>query len=154
MTVAFTLTERADQTMRLPILQLSCRLLLQSITSPRSFNTPYSSDLASCDFWLFPKLKSPLKRRRFVNATVTQYTNSVNGVSLPTDWPHGRMTVHGCTVRFPLTRCQVTSRPRDRFTRYSEWLDNFRTALLSITHEFFKSIYKSKIMYSEITIQR
>jgi hypothetical protein len=46
---------------------------------------PYSPDFALCDFWLFPKLKSPLKRRRFVNATVTQYRSSVNGVSLPTD---------------------------------------------------------------------
>ena len=48
-------------------------------------SAPYSPDLAPCDFWLFPKLKSPLKGRRFVNATVTQYTSSVNGVSLPTD---------------------------------------------------------------------
>jgi hypothetical protein len=46
---------------------------------------PYSPDLAPCDFWLFPKLKSPLKGRIFVIATVTQYPNSVNGVSLPTD---------------------------------------------------------------------
>jgi hypothetical protein len=46
---------------------------------------PYSPDLAPCDFWLFPKLKSPLKGRRFVNPTVTQNTISVNGVSLPTD---------------------------------------------------------------------
>jgi hypothetical protein len=45
----------------------------------------YSSDLAPCNFWLFPKLKSPFKCRRFVNATVTQCTSSVNGVSLPTD---------------------------------------------------------------------
>jgi len=45
---------------------------------------PYSTLLAPCDFWLFPKLKSPLKGR-FVNATVRQYTNSVNGFSLPTD---------------------------------------------------------------------
>jgi hypothetical protein len=45
----------------------------------------YSPDLSLCDFWLFPKLKSPLKGRRFVNATVTHYTRSVNGVSLPTD---------------------------------------------------------------------
>jgi len=48
-------------------------------------STTYSPDLAPCDFWLFPKLKSPLKRRRFVNVTVTQYTSSVSGVSLPTD---------------------------------------------------------------------
>lgn len=26
---------------------------------------PYSPDLAPCDFWLFPKLKEPLRRRRF-----------------------------------------------------------------------------------------
>ena len=44
-----------------------------------------SPDLATYDFWLFPKLKSPLKGRRFVNAKVTQYTSSVNGVSLPND---------------------------------------------------------------------
>jgi hypothetical protein len=46
---------------------------------------PYSPDMAPCYFWLFSKLKSPLKDRRFVNATVTQYTSSINGISLPTD---------------------------------------------------------------------
>jgi len=45
----------------------------------------YIPDLAPCDFWLFPKLKSPLKVRRFVNGTVTQYTRSFNGVSPPND---------------------------------------------------------------------
>ena len=39
---------------------------------------PYSLDLAPCNFWLFPKLKSPTKGRLFVNVTVTQYTWSVN----------------------------------------------------------------------------
>jgi len=58
-------------TMHLPILQLSCRLFWQSITSPRSVSTPYSPDLSPCNLWLFPKLKSPLKGRRFVNAMVT-----------------------------------------------------------------------------------
>jgi transposase len=46
---------------------------------------PYIPDLALCGLWLFPKLKSPLKGKRFVNVTVTQYISSVNGVSLPTD---------------------------------------------------------------------
>ena len=27
--------------------------------------SPYSADLASCNFWLFPKLESPLKGKRF-----------------------------------------------------------------------------------------
>ena len=43
------------------------------------------SKVSPCDFWFFQKLKSPLKVWRFVNATVTQYVSSVNGVSLPTD---------------------------------------------------------------------
>jgi histone-lysine N-methyltransferase SETMAR len=33
---------------------------------------PNSPDLTPYDFWLFQKLKSPLKGRRFVNATVTR----------------------------------------------------------------------------------
>jgi transposase len=28
---------------------------------------PYSSDLAPCDFWLFPKLKTALKEQRFAD---------------------------------------------------------------------------------------
>jgi hypothetical protein len=46
---------------------------------------PYSPDLSPCDFWLFPKLKLPLKGRRSVNAMVTLYTSSVKGISLPND---------------------------------------------------------------------
>ena len=40
------------------------------------------------------------------------------------------MTVHRCTVRSPLIGYLVTSRPREEFSRYSKWLDNFRTALV------------------------
>jgi len=70
--------------MRLPILQLSCRLSdKHRITLVCQHH--YSPHLAPCDFWLFPKLKSSLKVKRFVNATVKQYTSSVNGVSLPTE---------------------------------------------------------------------
>ena len=43
------------------------------------------------------------------------------------------VTVHGCAVGSPLTGCQVTSRPRDRFSRYSKWLDTFRTAIVQNT---------------------
>ena len=51
-------------------------------------------------------------------------TRAVNGVSLPNDQPHWRVTVHGRTVR-SLTACQVISNPRDRFSRYSKWTDTF-----------------------------
>jgi len=61
---------------------------------------------------------------------VTQYTSSINFVSLPSDWPHGSVTVHGCKIRSPLTGCQVTSRPRNHFLRYSKWLGTYRRGLL------------------------
>ena len=48
-------------------------------------SAPLQPKFGSLRFLAFPKLKSPLKGRRFVNVTVTQYTSSVNGVSLPTD---------------------------------------------------------------------
>jgi len=51
---------------------------------------PYSPDLAPCDFWFFSKLKSPLKVWIFMNATVTLYTSSINGVALP---PYTRWSV-------------------------------------------------------------
>jgi hypothetical protein len=47
---------------------------------------PYSPDLAPCDFWLFPKLKSPLKGRRFVYGTITQYTSSIKGADWLAPW--------------------------------------------------------------------
>ena len=133
-TVAFTTTKPADQLHHNNAPAHSTALVqaffffgktppLRSVSPP-----PYSPDLAPCDFWRFPKLKSPLKAWRFVNATVTQYTSSVNDVSLSIDYPHGRVTFQGYTLRSPLTGCQVTSRTRDRFLRYSKWTDTFRTA--------------------------
>jgi hypothetical protein len=49
---------------------------------------------------------------------------------LTADWLAPRETVHGCAVRSLLTGCQVTSRPRDRFSRYSKLTDTFRTAYI------------------------
>ena len=135
-TFAFKMTERVDQ-LHYGNAPAHSTALVQAFFLPKLHITqvcqaPYNPDLAPCNFWLFPKLKSPLKGRRFVNATVTQYTSSVNVVSLPTVLPHGRVTIHGCTVRSPQTGCQVTSRLRDRFSRYSKWLDTFRAALVHL----------------------
>jgi len=77
-TVAYTMTESANQ-------QICINARAHSIALMQVCQHPYGPDLAPCDFWFFSKLKSPLKMGRFVNATVTQYTSSVNGVSLPTD---------------------------------------------------------------------
>ena len=88
-TVAFRMTEQADQLHHNNAPTNSTALVqaffLAKHHITQFYQTLYSPNLAPWDFWLFPKLKSPLKRRRFVNATVTQYTSSANGVSLPTD---------------------------------------------------------------------
>ena len=39
----------------------------------------YSSDLVLCDFWLFPKLKSPLKGKRF--QTIDEISGKYNGAA-------------------------------------------------------------------------
>ena len=41
------------------------RVFLKNIKSPRWLSPCNSPDLESCDFWLFPKLESPLKGKRF-----------------------------------------------------------------------------------------
>ena len=42
-----------------------CAVCWQNIKPTQMTQTPYSPDLVPCDFWLFPKLKSPLKGKRF-----------------------------------------------------------------------------------------
>ena len=87
-TVTFTMTERADPLHHNNAPAYSTALVQAFLAKhhiTQLCQPPYSPHLAPCDFWLFPELKSPLRVRRFVNVTVTQYSSSVNGVSLPTD---------------------------------------------------------------------
>ena len=72
----------------------------QSTTSPRSVR-PLQPRFRSLRLLDFHKAKFAVERQEICDTTVTQYTNSFNGVSLPTDYPHGTVTVHGCTVKFP-----------------------------------------------------
>ena len=58
------------------------------------------------------------------------------------------MTVHACAVRSILTGCKVTSRPRDRFSRYSKWTDTFRTTLVyTCPNEMFTNLNNHNIWY-------
>ena len=50
-------------TTHLPILQLSCKLLVVKHHITQVCQPPYSPDLAPCGYWLFSKLKLPLKKR-------------------------------------------------------------------------------------------
>jgi hypothetical protein len=87
-TVAFTMTEWADKLHRVNAPAHSTAFVQAFLAKHyiiQVIQSPYSPDLVPCDFWLFSQLNLPLKGRRFVNATVTQYTSSVNGVSLSND---------------------------------------------------------------------
>jgi hypothetical protein len=69
-TVAFTMTDRVDQLHNDKALVHSTTLVQAFLAKHQITQVcqpPYSLDLPACDFWFFPKLKSPLKRRRFVN---------------------------------------------------------------------------------------
>ena len=136
MTVALKMTERADQ-LHHDKAPAHCTALVQEFFGKASqhpgLSAPLHPRFGSLRILAFLKAKITAEKWRFMNATVTQYTSSLNGVSLPIDEPHGRVTVYRCTVRSPLTGCQVTSRPRNRFSRYSKWLDTFRTDLVHIS---------------------
>ena len=46
--------------------------------------SPYSQDLVPCDFWLFPKLKSPLKGKKFQIIDVIQENTTGQLMVIPT----------------------------------------------------------------------
>jgi hypothetical protein len=89
--VEFTMTERADLLLHDNVPAHSTAVVqaffffFGKASHHPNLSAPYSPDLAPCDCWLFTKLKSPLKGRRYMNARVTKYRSSFNGVSLPTD---------------------------------------------------------------------
>jgi hypothetical protein len=114
--------------MCLPILQLSCRLFGKT-SHHRGLSAPLQPRFGSMRLLVFPKAKLSLKLRRYVNATVTQYTSSVNG--LTADWlaPRGsdcsRMHSEVSSDRLP-SYIKVTIPILEIF----KWMDIFRTGLL------------------------
>ena len=61
-----------------------------------SLSDPLHSRFGSLRLPAFPIAKIAFER---YDKTVTQYTSSVSGVSLPTDEPHSSVTIHECAVR-------------------------------------------------------
>ena len=62
--------------------------LMQSILAKHQITQvtqhPYSPDLAPCGFWLFPKLKSPLKGKRFQTGDEIQENTMEQLMGIPT----------------------------------------------------------------------
>ena len=56
--------------------QVLCSFLMKHQIT-KVIQIPYSPDLAPCDFWLFPKLKSSLKAKRF--QTIDEIQENMTG---------------------------------------------------------------------------
>jgi hypothetical protein len=89
-------------TMRLHITQPSCTIFLAKHYITQVCQPTLQPRFGSLRLLTFHKPKNAVERNEFVNATVRQYTRSVNRVSLPTDSPHGRVTVNGCALTLSL----------------------------------------------------
>ena len=67
---------------------------------------PYSPDLVPCDFWLFPKLKSPLKKKRF--QTIDEIQENTMGQLMAigrTVWGPKLPAWKGTEVSLPYVQC-------------------------------------------------
>jgi hypothetical protein len=93
--------------------------------------TPLHPKFGSMRLLAFPKTKIAVEREETCECDC-HTVQKLSQRRLTADWlaPHRIVTVHGCTVRSPLTGCQVTSRSRDRFWRYSKWTDTFWAVLV------------------------
>ena len=68
--------------------------------------SPYSPDLAPCAFWLFPKLKSPLKGKRFQN--INEIQENMIGQLMAIDrtaWGPNVPTLKGTEVSLSYVKC-------------------------------------------------
>ena len=63
-----------------------CAEFLEKHQITQGTQAPYSTDLAPCDFWLFPKLKSLLKRKRFQTVNEIQENTMGQLMVIRTVW--------------------------------------------------------------------
>ena len=96
-------------------------------------STPYSPDLAPCNFWLFPKLKSPLKGERF--QTINEIQENMTGQLMAigrTVWGPKLPTLKGTEASLSCVQCffHLLSSLINVFNFHSVWLVTFWTDLV------------------------
>ena len=89
---------------------------------------PYSPDLVPCCFWLFPKLKSPLKGKRF--PTVDEIQENTTGQLMAigrTMWGANVPTLKGTEMSLSYVQCflYLESSSRNVSIFHINWLDTF-----------------------------
>ena len=91
---------------------------------------PYSPDLAPCNFWLFPKLKSPLKGKRF--QTINEIQENMTGQLMVigrTVWGPKVPILKGNDVSLSYVQCffYLVSSSINVSIFHITWLDSFWT---------------------------
>jgi len=123
--------------MRMPILQLSCNVFIFGGGSGKTshhpgVSAPLKPSLAPCDFWFFPKLKSPLKGRKFVKCD-SHTVHKLSQRRLTADWLAPRES--DCSrINIKVSSDWLPSyiKPNNRFSRNSKLLDTFQTGNYAI----------------------
>ena len=107
---------------------VSRRVFWWHITSPRWLQPPYSPDLATCDLWLFPKLKSPLKGKRYQTIDKTQENTMWQLMEAGrTAWGPKVPTLRGIEVSLSYVQCflYLVSYSTNVSIFHTTWLDTF-----------------------------
>ena len=99
----------------------------------------YSPDLAPCDFWLFPKLKSPLKGKSF------QVVNEIQENMM------GQLTANGRTVWGPKVPTLKGTEASFSYVRWFLYLV-FCSINVSLFHSTWLDIFWTDVTYSYIWI--
>ena len=116
---------------------ISCSLLVKhqitQVTQP-----PYSLDMVPCDFWLFPKLKSRLKGKRFQIINEIQWDgNWENCVRPPCTYFERDWSIIILCTMF------IVSSSRNVSIFHITWLDTFRTDLVCHPLLKYRNIFAS-----------
>ena len=110
--------------------QVSCSFLVKhQITQVTQ--APHSPDLVPCDFWLFPKLKSPLKGKRF--QTVDEIQESMTGHLMEiarTVWGPKVPTLKGTEAPLSYVQCFLYLSSINVTILHITWPDTFWTDLI------------------------
>ena len=112
---------------------LLCRVFWWNIKSPRWLGPPYSPDLAHCDFCFFPKLKLPLKGKRFqtIDAIQENMTGQLMEIER-TVWGPKVPTLKGTEASLSCVQCflYLLSASGNVSIFHITWLDSFWTDLV------------------------
>ena len=130
--------------MHLLMHHISCKDFFAKHQITQVTQTPYNPNLAPCNFWLFPKLKSPSKGKRF--QTIDEIQENTTGKLMAierTVWGPKVPTLKGTEVSLSTVQCllYLVSSSINVSIFHSTWLDTFWTDLINLYFIFLLHIY-------------